>query len=49
MSEGKDLAELRTVHDWFVKPAMRPVPGTAEINSWGGFKKQYQVRIDPTR
>ena len=27
---------------------MRPVPGTAEINSWGGFEKQYQVLIDPT-
>jgi cobalt-zinc-cadmium resistance protein CzcA len=49
VSEGKDLAELRTMHDWVVKPALRPVPGTAEINSWGGFKKQYQVRIDPTR
>ncbi|MBI2823058.1 MAG: efflux RND transporter permease subunit [Planctomycetia bacterium] len=47
--EAKELTELRTIHDWIVKPAMRPVPGTAEINSWGGFKKQYQVRIDPTR
>ena len=46
--EGRDLTELRTIHDWEVKPAMRPVPGTAEINTWGGFKKQYQVRIDPT-
>ncbi|HEY4310747.1 MAG TPA: CusA/CzcA family heavy metal efflux RND transporter [Pirellulales bacterium] len=48
IGEGKDLTDLRTIHDWTVKPAMRPVPGTAEINSWGGFKKQYQVRIDPT-
>jgi len=47
--EGKDLTELRTIHDWIVKPIMRPVPGTAEINSWGGFKKQYQVRINPTK
>lgn len=46
--EGRDLTELRTIHDWMVKPIMRPVPGTAEINTWGGFKKQYQVRIDPT-
>src|SRR2546423_1357455 len=30
-------------------PALRTVPGTAEINSWGGFQKQYQVRIDPER
>ena len=49
VSEGKDLTDLRTMHDWVVKPAMRPVPGTAEINSWGGYKKQYQVWIDPVR
>jgi cobalt-zinc-cadmium resistance protein CzcA len=48
IGEGRDLTELRTIHDWMVKPIMRPVPGTAEINTWGGFKKQYQVRIDPT-
>ena len=43
------LTEVRTVHDWVIKPAMRTVSGTAEINSWGGFEKQYQVRIDPQR
>lgn len=43
------LTELRTVHDWIVKPQMRTVPGTAEINSWGGFEKQYQVRLDPNK
>ncbi len=43
------LTEVRTVHDWIVKPAMRTVSGTAEINSWGGFEKQYQIRIDPQR
>jgi cobalt-zinc-cadmium resistance protein CzcA len=41
------LTELRTVHDWVVKPQMRTVSGTAEVNSWGGYEKQYQVRIDP--
>ncbi|HEY1784444.1 MAG TPA: CusA/CzcA family heavy metal efflux RND transporter, partial [Pirellulales bacterium] len=41
--------ELRTLHDWVVKPRMRSVAGVAEINSWGGLKKQYQVRIDPAR
>jgi cobalt-zinc-cadmium resistance protein CzcA len=46
---NKDLAELRTVQDWVLKPALRTVPGTAEINSWGGLEKQYQVRIDPRR
>lgn len=43
------LTELRTVHDWVIKPQLRTVPGTAEINSWGGYEKQYQVRIDPDR
>ena len=31
-----------------IKPALRSVPGTAEVNSWGGLKKQYQVRVDPS-
>lgn len=48
-SRRKDLTEVRTIHDWVVKPAMRTTPGAAEINSWGGFEKQYQVRIDPVR
>ncbi len=46
---GTDPTELRTIHDWVIKPPLRTVPGTAEINSWGGYKKQYQVRIDPER
>ncbi|MFH1108256.1 MAG: CusA/CzcA family heavy metal efflux RND transporter [Planctomycetota bacterium] len=48
-SETRDLTELRTIQDWAIKPALRTVPGVAEINSWGGLEKQYQVRIDPTR
>ena len=43
------LTYLRTVHDWQVRPKLRTVPGVAEINSWGGFERQYQVRIDPRR
>ena len=43
------LTELRTIHDWVVKPQLRSVPGVAEVNSWGGYEKQYQVRIDPNR
>src|SRR5262249_54128127 len=45
--KGRDLAELRTLQDWVIKPALRKVPGTAEINGWGGYEKQFQVRIDP--
>jgi cobalt-zinc-cadmium resistance protein CzcA len=44
---GDDVTELRTIHDWVVKPKLRTVPGVAEVNSWGGYEKQYQVRIDP--
>jgi cobalt-zinc-cadmium resistance protein CzcA len=45
----RKLTELRTVHDWVIKPQLRAVPGVAEVTSWGGFEKQYQVRIDPDR
>lgn len=44
-----DTTELRTIHDWVIKPPMKTVPGTAEINSWGGYVKQYQIRLDPNR
>ncbi|MBT6055268.1 CusA/CzcA family heavy metal efflux RND transporter [bacterium TMED277] len=43
------LTELRTLHDWTIKPQLRTVSGTAEVNSWGGYEKQYQVRVDPDR
>lgn len=46
---GNDVTELRTIHDWYIKPKMRTVNGVAEINTWGGYEKQYQVRIDPDR
>ncbi|MDA1017022.1 MAG: efflux RND transporter permease subunit, partial [Planctomycetota bacterium] len=43
----QELTELRTLHDWVVKPQLRSVPGVAEVNSWGGYEKQFQVRLDP--
>src|SRR5262245_35366770 len=46
---GNDVTQLRTTHDWVIKPKLKPVPGVAEINSWGGYEKQYQVRIDPNK
>jgi cobalt-zinc-cadmium resistance protein CzcA len=45
----KRLTELRTLHDWVIKPKLRTVKGVAEVNSWGGYEKQFQVRIDPDR
>src|SRR5262249_2462593 len=48
-SDTRDLMELRTEQDWVLRPALRTVPGTAEVNVWGGLQKQYQVLIDPAR
>lgn len=39
--------ELRTLQDWVVAPQLRAVPGVAEVNSFGGFEKQYQVLVRP--
>src|SRR5262245_41565959 len=46
---GADPTEMRTIHDWVIKPKLRTVKGTAEVNSWGGYEKQYQVRLDPEK
>jgi cobalt-zinc-cadmium resistance protein CzcA len=44
---NRPLDEVRTIHDWMIKPALRKVSGVAEVNSWGGFELQYQVIIQP--
>ena len=44
-----NLAELRGLQDWTVKPALTAVPGVSEIASLGGFEKQYQVEVDPSK
>ena len=44
---SRTLEELRTLHDWVVKPELRKVPGVAEVNSWGGHEKQYHVVVAP--
>jgi cobalt-zinc-cadmium resistance protein CzcA len=46
--EGMSLTDVKTLQEWTLKPAMRSVPGVAEINAWGGLNKQYQIRVDPT-
>jgi len=43
---NRTLTDLREIHDWVVKPELRKVPGVAEINSWGGFEKQYHVVVE---
>jgi heavy metal efflux system protein len=41
------LAERRTLQDWVIAPLLKGLPGVVEVNSLGGFVKQYQVLIDP--
>lgn len=42
-----DAMELRTIQDWIVKRQLSGIPGIVEINSFGGYLKQYEVAIDP--
>jgi cobalt-zinc-cadmium resistance protein CzcA len=48
-SDRHDLTELRTIHHWIVKAQLRTVPGVAEVNTWGGYEKQFHVLFDPAR
>ena len=48
-SHSMTKEELRALHDWVIVPQLRSVPGVAEVNSWGGGEKQWQVIVDPTR
>ena len=41
--------DLRTLHDWVVRPQMRNVPGVAEVNTVGGYTKQYHVTPNPAQ
>lgn len=51
VDEGKnhDLAQLRTLQDWFLRYELATVDGVAEVASVGGFEKEYQVLVDPNR
>ncbi len=44
-----DATALRTIQDWSVRRQLLGVPGVTEVNSFGGFEKQYQVRLDPAK
>lgn len=48
-ANGMDLGEQRALQDWYVKFALQTVPGVAEIASFGGFEKQYQLVLDPLK
>ncbi|MBI2195414.1 MAG: efflux RND transporter permease subunit [Planctomycetes bacterium] len=47
--EGHSLTDLTTQHNGVLKPQLETVRGVAEVNTWGGLVKQYQVRIQPDR
>lgn len=44
---GMPLIDQRTLQDWVVKPQLRTVPGVADVNSFGGYERQYQVIVRP--
>ena len=44
-----DATALRTIQDWSVRRQLLGVPGVAEVNSFGGYEKQYQVQLDPMK
>jgi len=45
----EELVERRIAQDWVARPLLRSIPGVAEINSTGGYVKQYQVLVEPDR
>jgi cobalt-zinc-cadmium resistance protein CzcA len=43
------ITDLRTIQDWQVKRQLSGIPGVVEVNTWGGFLKQYEVALNPNR
>ena len=48
-SDSLNLAQLRTLQDWYVRYRLTAVPGVSEVASLGGYVKQYQVEVNPER
>jgi CzcA family heavy metal efflux pump len=48
-ARNMNLGEQRALQDWYIKFALQTVPGVAEVASFGGFEKQYQLIIDPVK
>jgi len=46
---GLDLAQLRTIQDWYLRYDLMSLPGVSEVASVGGFVRQYQVEVDPEK
>ena len=49
LSDSADPTAARTAQDWIIKPQLQTVPGVVEINSWGGYEKQFHVYLEPQR
>jgi Cu(I)/Ag(I) efflux system membrane protein CusA/SilA len=47
--DGKDLGELRSLQDWFIRFQLTSVPGVAEVASVGGAPREYQIDLDPNK
>jgi cobalt-zinc-cadmium resistance protein CzcA len=45
--DEQDLIDVRTVQDWVIRPLLKSVPEVVDVNSLGGFVKQYQVMVEP--
>jgi len=48
-SDSLNLAELRSLQDWYLRYQLTAIPGVSEVASLGGYVKQYQVEVDPER
>lgn len=44
-----NLSDIRTIQDWIVKRQLSGIKGVVEVNTWGGFLKQYEVAVDPEK
>jgi cobalt-zinc-cadmium resistance protein CzcA len=42
------IMDLRSIQDWIVKRQLAGIPGVVEVNTWGGYLKQYEVAVDPS-
>ena len=49
LADSSDPTAARTAQDWIIKPQLQAVPGVVEVNSWGGFEKQFHIYLDPQR
>ncbi|PWI30688.1 CusA/CzcA family heavy metal efflux RND transporter [Flavobacteriaceae bacterium LYZ1037] len=47
--DNYSITDLRTIQDWVVKRQLSGIPGVVEVNTWGGFLKQYEVAINPQK